>query len=1022
MNNNNCDENITHNNTIMSIENKKTGNEDKQEIINVNPTSKICNIDACNNAYLSIKLNDKVKKCHQKDLTNSHNIHKSAYVSPLYRLHSGSSKEAVSYICKNRKEDVSQQENSQPIRVPKSTVNEDHHFTRPSQLVMQNMKNVVANLPSSAVMPKLKQSEIKRRIANLKFPIVILGKDQLGANTIQIMNSEPSQFDGLDKHIWPFMLEWYPQTSNKMSVKQAGRISQKHKHNVVKSINTQTLTLRQNQKSDKLFITHCHKDNENNSMEYNSQRKIKELKMKSEHKNRGTNRLINRSAPININNKFSLKCKHEHKHTLYTSTTAKLTNTVRKIDTCVDKFEENKYLVAHKLSSTADNLQENGYSSRYCKKWSRRDLYPLSNIIEAILRKVNNGVYYIKENNYCYKDNSVQTIMTEKTQISKRCVKERKDFKNVNSSFKATRIVWNDFNRHLPGFDNNLTALEVKTLTVNEVLIKDCATNIMVQFDVAIISDLDHRNALLKSISLTPLVATKSNTKVFKCKPTILNARLPAEICSVLPITLKRLNDDNRLSNLNQYSDSNVTYIDNLDSFTYTMLPLSQLTEKKISITIQNFCNGSYSYNMQETQTKYPITHMDPIKSKVPISVYCRSLLSLSDNFIDLFLPFLKMSIYTELLFSKKCSTANNCTALALYKPSQVYTIFKHSPDTITNDIKTLAVNKPSQVNTLMHRTRRFEPTIYFMDIIDQMVNKKINDVCSKLEISMNKTKILINLVVEKGLQQFKVPWLNVKDSKINSIQDAIVSHNRYQNNNNIKISPKKSFEYKAITRMYKVNNKKEARSESKKTKKSFFKLYSKCKSASCLESANTPLSKITNLEDFVRLLGCGKLLTSMFDDHIAKKILSSVLEMRNWITEISQSQAMLVLLLANKKDSSNLIRFRPILLQGIAVNRITKVSELDMEIEVIEREHFPKFSQYEGMAYSQELDNRDNLMEEMYWIAKTTASDYQKPFNTSSEKLLKSLLEKRKKLNPSYLRVMARYVGLGLLKPSRKH
>lgn len=44
-------------------------------------------------------------------------------------------------------------------------------------------------------------------------------------------------------------------------------------------------------------------------------------------------------------------------------------------------------------------------------------------------------------------------------------------------------------------------------------------------------------------------------------------------------------------------------------------------------------------------------------------------------------------------------------------------------------------------------------------------------------------------------------------------------------------------------------------------------------------------------------------------------------------------------------------------------------------------------------------------------------ASDYQKPFNEASEKLLKSLLEKRKKLNPSYLRVMARYVGLGLLK-----
>lgn len=44
-------------------------------------------------------------------------------------------------------------------------------------------------------------------------------------------------------------------------------------------------------------------------------------------------------------------------------------------------------------------------------------------------------------------------------------------------------------------------------------------------------------------------------------------------------------------------------------------------------------------------------------------------------------------------------------------------------------------------------------------------------------------------------------------------------------------------------------------------------------------------------------------------------------------------------------------------------------------------------------------------------------ASDYQKPFDGTSEKLLRALLEKRKKLNPSYLRLMARYVGLGLLK-----
>lgn len=67
---------------------------------------------------------------------------------------------------------------------------------------------------------------------------------------------------------------------------------------------------------------------------------------------------------------------------------------------------------------------------------------------------------------------------------------------------------------------------------------------------------------------------------------------------------------------------------------------------------------------------------------------------------------------------------------------------------------------------------------------------------------------------------------------------------------------------------------------------------------------------------------------------------------MKNWITDINPKQALLILLLTNKKDTPNLVRFRPILLQGIAVNRITRATELDMEIEVIERENLNKLPQ----------------------------------------------------------------------------
>lgn len=67
---------------------------------------------------------------------------------------------------------------------------------------------------------------------------------------------------------------------------------------------------------------------------------------------------------------------------------------------------------------------------------------------------------------------------------------------------------------------------------------------------------------------------------------------------------------------------------------------------------------------------------------------------------------------------------------------------------------------------------------------------------------------------------------------------------------------------------------------------------------------------------------------------------------MKSWITDINPTQAFLVLLLINKKDTPNLVRFRPVLLQGIAVNRITRANELDMEIEVIEREHLNRLTQ----------------------------------------------------------------------------
>lgn len=73
---------------------------------------------------------------------------------------------------------------------------------------------LVTTMPSAATMPKLTTADIKRRLAHIKFPLVILGKDQLSSN-VEVADYDPPQFNGLDEHIWPFMVEWNKNTNSK---------------------------------------------------------------------------------------------------------------------------------------------------------------------------------------------------------------------------------------------------------------------------------------------------------------------------------------------------------------------------------------------------------------------------------------------------------------------------------------------------------------------------------------------------------------------------------------------------------------------------------------------------------------------------------------------------------------------------------------------------------------------------------------------------------------------------------------
>lgn len=81
----------------------------------------------------------------------------------------------------------------------------------------------------NTVIPKLTQTDIKRRLAKLKFPIVVLGKDQL-SSTYEVPNIEPIQFEGLKEHVWPFMVRWQNGASGKLDDSLKTKTSQKKKY------------------------------------------------------------------------------------------------------------------------------------------------------------------------------------------------------------------------------------------------------------------------------------------------------------------------------------------------------------------------------------------------------------------------------------------------------------------------------------------------------------------------------------------------------------------------------------------------------------------------------------------------------------------------------------------------------------------------------------------------------------------------------------------------------------------------
>ncbi|XP_028175459.1 uncharacterized protein LOC114363824 [Ostrinia furnacalis] len=897
------------------------------------------------------------------------------------------------------------------------------------QSLMNNKRNeflkrkprLATTMPSTTILPKLTQTEIKRRLANMKFPIVVLGKDQLGSASIQIMN-DPLHLEAVNQPIWPFMQDWYEPTNLKKHSPEKVKSDDKFEESTSPRNKHQAIDRKNNlRKSNEMTVNKqsAVKDKNCLNVEAASNKKkypkrplppneITKVKPQQTKKPKPIHQLKDKMLKLLYKNTSAKDIDEKHKISGHGDSNlsddvhaieAKISDASKKVDVSTETLI--KYFVPQDLSRSLNvNARPDPKKMPISRQpWAKAKW--ASEYIETVIKKIRSGVYYNQENK-CQqkipktadlKEASIQTILSGKNfSVNEEVIKEDKIVDN-----EVTPYGENKYLETLPGFDDSLPALEIKTMNMKEVAVKYCTTNVMVQFDVAVPSDPENIHPIQTSSSFVPLAITESHTKIFKCKTTIVNAMLPAEICSLLPKIIRSIIDSNKPPPLppakfpNEsllYTISELSHCESPDIFKATLPPPMF---PKMSPILSNLLDGSFANKKTAARLNLDVPKVgyDRIIKDMLEEVSVQRLVTLNGDLLPLRIPKPDLG-YPKAYDGNAILKTNTCTALDLYR--------ERNPM-----IKAILYNNSSNLDNLWkpnNNNYQFRISIFHIS----------------LDVTLDNNKITVTLSNRDYYEAAKRDGTStvIGNIKIDSL------YNGFMKRDNDAI-PLKAIEYKHNTEN--DNSIKKAQKQTlqgKTKKKSYVKLYKKCKSTSNIsgERFSTSLSKIINLDDFFQALGSGKILSSVFDGFSGKKILSSIIEMKNWITEISQRQAMLILLLTNKKDTPNLVRFRPILLQGIAVNRITRASELDMEIEVIEREHFNKFSQYDGISYINEsIENHDNLLEELYWIAKTTASDYQKPFNEASEKLLKSLLEKRKKLNPSYLRVMARYVGLGLLK-----
>uniref|UniRef100_A0A1E1WRK7 Uncharacterized protein n=1 Tax=Pectinophora gossypiella TaxID=13191 RepID=A0A1E1WRK7_PECGO len=1016
----------------------------------------------------------------------------------------GNTDDFLSYLITEK--DVSHQEDSSPERsskgITRMVFNQDTNAFQKRGDLQKRKPRLVTTMPSAATMPKMTAAEIKRRIAQIKFPLMILGRDEL-SSSIEVSGEIP-QFNGLDEHIWPFMVDWTKTSNEQQKDRMYSNNGQQAKRSMpvvasnLRKVNNDVAMVKLKDKK----VTYCDtltkkkvdsKRPDENVTPITTPRKTKPMRqfkdkmLKLLYKKPSVHDMEQCTEPINVEEQISNENNNSPRIAVNAENNIMTTVNVNVDSKVLPQRPENILLT---LTKGINDIKSSHNLMGPRHPWARAKW--ASDFIDNVMRKIKSGAYYSYEgkrtliegvNNAVINSNVAK--LANKLDAST-CVdfydvavqtltslndKNRKEPEKNDCQTDFKELVANGFDPliSIPGFDDTLPEFEIKTLNINQIAVKHCLTNVMVQFDVAVPDKSSNLTVDVKpstSSSCVPLSTTDSLTKIFKCNTTILNAVLPAELCSVIPKVMRSIMDsDSSLTIQTSFTDSHVTIseISECDSIGPLIslcpgndsdscvddiaLNMEIVNNQRMYYPPNQYMCSSGNYCVAPVSNKSSLKKADSTNSWVAI---CPSRLTLyqsrvlttimSGRFLsidvirrksisisrDEIIRKIKLTSEYEIL-PQLCTKAVMCCVM---NPIQLRTIeceeIESSNQQLAQTSSCTSLETYKGHNSWSTRLGDFTSLLQNMwDYCKFNIHFSMPyfSYVHPMHLSYDNNNLTVNMIIGDTQGTEKTVTVTVSKLEIDSIYSRFSKKNCLENG--VKITRNDALPIKSIDCLQNSRSHKSLKkSQEKPRKRGYVKLYKKCKSTTSLsgERTCTSLSKIVNLDDFFQALGSAKSLSSVFDGCPGHKILSCIGEMKNWIKDITPRQALLVLLLTNKKETSNLVRFRPVLLQGIAVNRITRATELDMEIEVIERENV-KLTQYEGISYIPASEvNQDNLLEELCWIAKTTASDYQRPFDETSEKLLKSLLEKRKKLNPSYLRVMARYVGLGLLKTPSKH